>query len=170
MKSRKTVLTLALIFLFSLTGILLTGCSSEKKAETSTPVQEAVDKEKIIKDAVMERYFNQLSDVSKNLIDPNALKQTLDTNPDAYYLLDIRDDNKYKTVGHIKGVNHIWWFDVGKNLDKLPKNKRIVVICNTGQSAGQVVAALRILGYDAVSLTGGMDNGWVKNGLPVEKD
>lgn len=32
---------------------------------------------------------------------------SVETKPEAYYLLNTRDDNKYKTLGHIKGVNHI---------------------------------------------------------------
>ncbi|HCJ57468.1 MAG TPA: sulfurtransferase, partial [Clostridiaceae bacterium] len=57
----------------------------------------------------------------------------------------------------------------------LPKDKKIIVYCYTGQTAGQTVAALRLLGYDAVSLNAGMgtpatgDAGWMNKGYPVVK-
>ena len=47
--------------------------------------------------------------------------------------------------------------------------------CYTGQTAGQATAALRLLGYDAVSLNGGMGtaanapSGWANKGFPVVK-
>jgi rhodanese-related sulfurtransferase len=56
---------------------------------------------------------------------------------------------------------------------ELPKDKKIVVYCYTGQTAGQATAALRMMGYDAVSLNGGMGTpanapmGWANKGYPV---
>jgi rhodanese-related sulfurtransferase len=47
------------------------------------------------------------------------------------------------------------------------------VYCYTGQTAGQVVGALRLLGFDAVSLKGGMGMpanepmGWMSQGYPT---
>ena len=52
--------------------------------------------------------------------------------------------------------------------DILPKDKKIIVVCYTGQTAGQVVSILRLLGYDACSLKGGMVNGWMKDQMPIE--
>ncbi|KUO58689.1 MAG: sulfurtransferase [Gracilibacter sp. BRH_c7a] len=56
----------------------------------------------------------------------------------------------------------------------LLKNKKIIVYCYTGQTAGQTVAILRLLGYDAVSLNSGMGTpatpgaGWANKGFPTE--
>jgi len=53
---------------------------------------------------------------------------------------------------------------------QLPQDKKLVVYCYTGQTAGQAVAGLRMLGYDAVSLNGGMGTpanepyGWSNKG------
>ena len=57
----------------------------------------------------------------------------------------------------------------------LDARKTLIVYCYTGQTAGQAVAALRMLGYDAISLRGGMGNasnapqGWSNQGYPVVK-
>jgi rhodanese-related sulfurtransferase len=55
----------------------------------------------------------------------------------------------------------------------LPKDKTIVVYCYTGQTAGQTVGILRLLGYDAVSLNGGVGMesnaplGWANQGFEL---
>ena len=55
----------------------------------------------------------------------------------------------------------------------LPKDETFVVHCYSGQTAGQAVAILRLLGYDAVSLKSGMGtpatggSGWANEGFPV---
>jgi len=58
----------------------------------------------------------------------------------------------------------------------LPARNTLIVYCYTGQTAGQAVATLRLLGYDAVSLRGGFGTsanaplGWTnQSGYPVAK-
>lgn len=78
--------------------------------------------------------------------------------------------------GHIEGAINI---PFGKGMEQkfntLPKNKKIIVYCYTGQTAGQTVAGLRLLGYDAVSMNGGTGmpsnapSGWVNKGYPLVK-
>jgi len=70
------------------------------------------------------------------------------------------DDDK----GRIKGSTTI---AIAKLFTKdtlatLPKDKKIVVYCYTGQNASWVVGGLRMLGYDAYNLSFGMA-GWTKN-------
>ena len=50
-----------------------------------------------------------------------------------FFLLDIRKPEDFKK-GHIKGAKNIFWLDLLKdeNLKKLPKDKKIVLICNGG--------------------------------------
>lgn len=65
---------------------------------------------------------------------------------------------------------HCEWDEVYEFIEEdiLPKDKRIIVVCYTGQTAGQTVGILRLLGYDACSLMGGMVNGWLKSDMPFE--
>ena len=79
------------------------------------------------------------------------------------YILDVRQQADY-AKGHIAGAAHVdfpQWASPD-NLSKLPKDKKVVVVCYTGTTAGQVVGGLRMLGYDAVVLKGGM-NGWAQD-------
>jgi len=95
------------------------------------------------------------------------LPEELEKNPSKYFLLDVRKPDAFKE-GHIKGAKNIFWMDLLKpeNLAKLPKNKRIIVICYVGHTASQIMVALRLLGYKASTLKFGMGKSPVK-GVPV---
>lgn len=99
--------------------------------------------------------FNVISatNLAPMLADP-AQKEEL-------FLLDIRGAKDYEEVGHIEGATNIPFKDlaVPENLDKLPNDKKIVVICYTGNTAAQATMILRLLGYDASVLKYG-SMGW----------
>jgi len=112
-----------------------------------------------------QRYFLGLSKDNNNLVVPAVLHERLKNN-DPIAVLDIRRAEDF-AKGHIEGAMNIWWFDVGHHLDELPRDKILLVTCYSGQSAGQVVGVLRMMGFEAVSLAGGMNGGWLSAGLPV---
>ena len=85
------------------------------------------------------------------------LDQDLKSNPGKYFLMDVRLPTGPSKApgyqqGHIPGAVNIPYFDVGKDLGQIPKNKIIVTICYTGQWANQTAAILRLLGYRAYAL------------------
>ncbi|WP_273322568.1 rhodanese-like domain-containing protein [Vallitalea guaymasensis] len=129
--------------------------------------------------AALTAYYNGLADVKetkfKNYkVSEENLKAMIDDKED-FYLLSIRSAKDFEE-GHISGANNIpWGAGMEKQFGTLPKDKPVVVYCYTGQTAGQTVAALRLLGYDAVSLNGGMGMeinaplGWINNEFEVVK-
>ncbi len=79
------------------------------------------------------------------------------TIPD-YYVMDIRSQAHFDTLGHIEGAVHSSLATIVD--DAASADKPILVICYTGQSAGHAVMALRLSGYsDAKVLKWGM-SGW----------
>jgi rhodanese-related sulfurtransferase len=48
-----------------------------------------------------------------------------------------------------------------ENIKKLPKDKKVILVCVTGQTTGLPILPLRALGYNAVSLKFGM-SAWAK--------
>jgi rhodanese-related sulfurtransferase len=102
-------------------------------------------------------------DYANNVITADALKAMLDdpAKKDSLFLLDIRSAKDYETVGHIEGATNIPFADVAvpDNLARLPKDKKIIVICYTGNTAAQTTMILRILGYDAAVMKYG-SMGW----------
>ena len=105
--------------------------------------------------AAADEYF---SGGTKN-ISSDALYDNLndgDASNDPFILSQRSADDYAK--GHIAGAVNIPTSElfIAANLAKLPPDQQIVVYCYTGQTASQVVGALRVLGYDAYNLTFGM--------------
>jgi rhodanese-related sulfurtransferase len=76
------------------------------------------------------------------------------------FILDVRTEAEY-TQGHIPACVHIPFTEVFtvSNMRKLPPDRQIVVVSNTGHTSAHVAALLNLLGYDAVNLKWGM-SGW----------
>jgi len=172
-KNRKLmVLGLVLVLIFSL--LMLAGCGVGNEA--SAPQDNAnsgteapqVDANKVIKDAA-DRYFAKMPDHIYK-ISEDEVKSMLDSGELADYLVvDIRDAASYEK-GHIQGAILVPFKEVGKNLDLIATNakgkKGVFVVCVTGQTAGQTVAALNMVGINARSINLGMKLGWEAKGYP----
>ncbi|PIE54630.1 MAG: sulfurtransferase [Dethiosulfovibrio peptidovorans] len=104
--------------------------------------------------AAVDAFWLDLKKGCNNLIDCAQLQEQREKKS-PLYLLDIRKPEDY-AEDHIEGAVNIPWADVGDVLDELPKDKKIIVICYSGQTAGQTVALLKLLGFDCCSLKGGM--------------
>ncbi|MHB9111681.1 MAG: rhodanese-like domain-containing protein [Thermoleophilia bacterium] len=83
---------------------------------------------------------------------------------DKIFVLDVRSTADFDK-GHIEGAINVPWLatTVPDNLKMLPKDKKIVVACYTGNTAAQATTILRMLDYDAAVLKFGM-MGWAGNG------
>lgn len=120
-----------------------------------------------LKDAV-KIYFEELGKGCNNIIDSKSVFKKKEAGEDVF-ILDIRKKDDFEK-GHIEDAVHSEWAEVWDfiDLDVLPRDKKIIVVCYTGQTAGQTVSILKLLGYDACSLRGGMANGWNKESMPVK--
>jgi rhodanese-related sulfurtransferase len=84
------------------------------------------------------------------------------------FILDVREASEVEATGYIAGSVNIPVREVLKNLDKLPaQDQKIVVTCASGHRGAIAMMALRLLGYNAVNLGGGI-NAWKKAELPLE--
>lgn len=75
-----------------------------------------------------------------------------------YHIVNYWPNAQYLDPGHIPGaMNYIPKTDLklSTSLKTLPTDKTIVVYCYTGQTSSHVAAYLRLLGYDAKSLSFG---------------
>ena len=115
-----------------------------------------------------EKFFCDLKGGCNNLIDCQNLFKCIGAKDDLF-ILDIRKKEDF-AENFIEESVHCEWNEVFEFIqeDILPKDKKIIVVCYTGQTAGQTVGILRLLGYNACSLIGGMNNGWAKNHMPLE--
>lgn len=123
--------------------------------------------------AAVEDYFNAIPDKGSNIWPASKVKEAMDAEEDIF-ILSIRQPDAY-AEGHIQGAVNIPWGQgmQEKFADTLPKDKLIVTYCYSGQTAGQTVGILRLLGYNTVSLKSGMgtagtgNSGWANEGFPV---
>jgi len=94
--------------------------------------------------------------------------QKMIENGDDIQIVDIRKPEDF-AKGHVKNAINIPFAQVNKNFDKFAKDKPVFVYCYTGQTAGQTVAVLNVLGINARSVHAGYDLGWTAEGFPVEQ-
>jgi rhodanese-related sulfurtransferase len=94
-----------------------------------------------------------------------------------FVLIDLRKGDVFSKY-HIKNSINIFWLDLLKeeNIKKLPKKKKIFLICYVGHTSSQAMVLLRLLGYDVTSVKYGygispISNvniaGWLNYNLPV---
>ena len=74
-----------------------------------------------------------------------------------FLVVDVRPSANMYKAGHIPGAIFIPYNEILKpeNLKKLPKDKKLILYCITGQTQNLPVVALRVLGYDARTLAFG---------------
>lgn len=80
-----------------------------------------------------------------------------------FYVLDVRDAAQFGK-DHVPGAVNIEWRQVFAQRAKLPKDKTILVYCNTSSFAAQVAMALRLDGFENVRLLYGGYNEWKARG------
>jgi rhodanese-related sulfurtransferase len=83
--------------------------------------------------------------------------------PESYFINNFFSSADYAAFGHIKGAYRINPLSIADNsVLGLDPNKKVVSYCYTGQTSAVLTAWLRVLGYDAYSLSFGM-NGMYNN-------
>lgn len=85
-----------------------------------------------------------------------------------YYVLDVRNDREWG-AGHIRGSHHHELTHVLQQLDKLPLEKPIGVLCHSGNRASVVASLLaKRQGAKVFNIRGGIQE-WLMAGYPVDK-
>lgn len=83
---------------------------------------------------------------------------TVFSTPDQFFVLNYWPMSDYTTLGHIPGSHQYTPkadLKLSTFLKTLPTDKTIAVYCYTGQTSANVAAILRVMGYDAKSLSFG---------------
>lgn len=153
---KRNRLALLLVILFTV-AMVAAGCgktAEPPKPEEKPPVQ-AVDEFALIAEAA-DAY---LSAKKPPTISPEDVYNAVVTQDPGVFILSIRS-GEHDEKGHIPGALNIPYAEIWKeeNLAKLPRDKKIIVICYTGHTASQATMLLNLLGYDAVPLKWGMMN------------
>ena len=175
---KKSIIIQIYILILSL-SILFTGCtngahqqSANISGQQSSPdsntesVQEAGQDEKENTTVSTEDY---LADVKIEIITVDQAYEIYSSDKE-YLFVDVRNEGEYNR-SHIKGAILIPVKEIEANLDKIPKDKIIIVYCN-GKGCEKSSTAAKILvynGYAQVYGVGGLGiYEWIDKGYPVE--
>lgn len=85
---------------------------------------------------------------------------TIKENESDYFIINYWVKDQYDNPGHIETACQYTPkndFKTTEKLKYLPTDKKIAVYCYTGQTSAQVAAYLRMMGYDAYSITFGVN-------------
>jgi rhodanese-related sulfurtransferase len=98
------------------------------------------------------------------------VSKRISTGKNDFIIVDVRmpKEKKYDQ-GHLPGAMYIGFKEIAnpENLAKLPKDKDIIVYCDTGHDQNKVLTTLRMLGYNAYDLKWGYMS-W-KTAVPTGK-
>jgi rhodanese-related sulfurtransferase len=78
---------------------------------------------------------------------------------DGVQFVDTRDAAQF-AAGTIPGAIHMEWREVPARLEELPRDRKVVLFCNTGSLSAQAAFAARLLGADNVVVLQTGYEGW----------
>lgn len=108
--------------------------------------------------AAMQEYM-EFSTYEAGIIVPQQISKDIF---DSVVFIDTRDAGQF-AKGSIPGARNIEWREVLSRINEIPKDKKVILFCNTGSLSAQAAFALRVAGSDNVLvLQTGLD-GWKKD-------
>lgn len=139
---------LSLVFLSLVVSLVL----------TVPAVLAADDMAKKLNDVLVQAPANKFWQVKAD-----ELKAMIDAKKTDFVVVDVRPNPAEYGQGHIEGAIQMSVQDVFKpeNLKKLPKDKKVILVCVTGQTQNLPIIGLRALGYNAYTMAFGM-SAWAK--------
>jgi rhodanese-related sulfurtransferase len=104
--------------------------------------------------------------VETTKIAPADLRNMLDAKTGSFLLVDVRDESEFRE-GHIPGAINIPAETFATRSEVLPKEKKIIVYCNTGGRSYTAYRKLMKLGYTDIAQA--LFANWKEAGMPVAK-
>lgn len=80
-----------------------------------------------------------------------------------FFVIDARDKDQYAKE-HITGAVNLEWRRVLAERKSIPKDKPVLIYCNTGTLSAQAGFALRVAGYENVLILQGGFSEWKSKG------
>jgi rhodanese-related sulfurtransferase len=83
-------------------------------------------------------------------------------------LIDVRQRDEWQE-GHAPGAHHIPLAELSPHLQRIPRDREVLFICQVGLRSARAVAQARAGGLHKTSNVRGGMAAWRKAGLPVER-
>jgi rhodanese-related sulfurtransferase len=88
---------------------------------------------------------------------------------ESVYVVDVREAWEYRRA-HLPGVISVPLGELQRGLASLPRDRRLLVVCEHGSRSLAGAQFLASQGFDGVASIAGGTAAWVRAGLPVEKE
>jgi|LakMenEpi03Aug12_release.lakeMendotaPanAssembly.Ray.scaffolds.fasta_scaffold674381_2 rhodanese-related sulfurtransferase len=111
----------------------------------------------------MEGYFD-FADYGGGVVTP---AQIVGGEWKSFYLIDTRSPERAAS-GKIPGAVNIEWRQLLARRQEVPRNRLVLVYCDSGMLSAQAHFALRVAGYDNLRLLQGGMVGWKAQGGPTD--
>ena len=98
------------------------------------------------------------ADILKKYLAPEELKKIIENPVDDIWIIDVRPSSAYKN-GHIPTAKSFPSSEILDRLNEIPKDKYLIVYCETGGRAQAVIKQLEKVGYTKMMNWGGF-SGW----------
>jgi rhodanese-related sulfurtransferase len=85
--------------------------------------------------------------------------------PDGAFLLDVREDEEW-VAGHAPDALHIPLGQLGGQVDQVPRDREVYVVCRAGSRSAYAARALSGGGWNVINVADGM-LGWESAGRPM---
>ncbi len=82
------------------------------------------------------------------------------------FILDVRKETDWEK-GYVEGAYHIYLGHVKERLDEIPRDKKVVVYCDSGNKSTIAASILQQNGYENVATILGSMKAWKTAGYPV---
>ncbi len=102
-----------------------------------------------------------------NTISSEKLHKILDD--ENIFVLDVRNESNWTKPGHIRKAHNIYVGELEKNLNLIPKDKQIIVYCESGFKTSIASSFLKKNNYSNVSNLSGGILAWTKSGFNLKK-
>ncbi len=83
-------------------------------------------------------------------------------------VLDVREDWEFRQ-GHVPGAIHIPLGQLGQRFANLPRDKRVLVICQSGNRSLAATDFLLAQGFEGAASVRGGTGAWARSGRPLDR-
>lgn len=115
----------------------------------------------------LSRWLGGGQTASHPLIQPAEYQTRFVDGKVAHTLVDVRTADEFRS-GYIPGAVNISLQELSQKLDKIPKDKPVIVYCRSGNRSAYAAQTLLKAGYADVMDLGGIIE-WSRAGLPVKR-
>ncbi len=110
----------------------------------------------------------ELIDQAKTRVKQMAPTDAISGRTDETVYLDVREPNEWN-LGHVPGAIHIPRGMLESKVEELiPRDKRVVIYCASGNRSALAADTMQQMGYDDVCSMSAGFRGWADSGGPVE--